>query len=69
MDRSTKYKARLVVKGFTQKEGIDFNEIFSHVVKHCSIKMLLAIVVQQALQLHHIDVETTFLHGDLEETI
>ena len=40
------YKVRLVAKGYAQKEGIDYNEIFSPIGKHTSIWMLLAIVVQ-----------------------
>ncbi|KAK3022503.1 hypothetical protein RJ639_046780 [Escallonia herrerae] len=64
-----KYKARLVVKDFTQKEGIDYNEIFSPVVKHTSIRMLLAVVALYNLELEQIDVKTTFLHGELKEQI
>ena len=62
-------KAVLVAKGFSQKEGIDYNEIFSPVVKHSSIHVLLALVAQFDLELQKLDVKTTFLHGDLEETI
>jgi len=64
-----RYKARLVAKGFTQVEGIDYNEIFSPVVKHCTIRILMAIVNQFNLELEQMDVKTAFLHGDLEETI
>ena len=64
-----RYKARLVAKGFTQVKGIDYNEIFSTVVKHCSIRILMAIVNQFNLELEQMDVKTAFLHGDLEETI
>jgi len=46
-----RYKASLVAKGFTQVEGIDYNEIFSPVVKHCSIRVLIAIVNMYDLEL------------------
>ncbi|KAH9800568.1 hypothetical protein KPL71_000711 [Citrus sinensis] len=65
----SRYKARLVARGFTQKEGIDFNEIFSPVVKHSSIRILLAIMALFDLELEQMDVKTAFLHGNLEEKI
>jgi hypothetical protein len=59
----------LVAKGYAQKEGIDYNEVFSPVVKHSSIHILLALVAQFDLELAQLDVKTVFLHGDLEEEI
>jgi len=58
-----------VVKGFAQKKGIDFDEIFSPVVKMTSIRTILSLVVVQDLHLEQLDVNTTFLHGDLQEEI
>ncbi|KAE8665322.1 Detected protein of unknown function [Hibiscus syriacus] len=56
-------------KGYDQKEGINYNEVFSPVVKHSSIRILLALVAQLNLELAQLDVKTAFLHGDLEEEI
>ena len=64
-----RYKPRLVAKGFTQREGVDFNEIYSLVVKHTPIRVLLAFVNQYDLELEQMDVKTAFLHGNLEERI
>lgn len=64
-----RFKSRLVAKGFTQREGVDFNEVFSPVVKHCSIRILLAMVAKYGMILEQLDVKTAFLHGELEETI
>ena len=63
-DGSKRYKARLVVK-----QGIDYFEIFSPVVKITTIRIVLAIVATEDLFLEQLDVKTAFLHGDLEEDI
>lgn len=59
----------MIERGYTQEERIDYNEVFSPVVKHSSIQILLAIVAQFDLKLVHLDVKTAFLHRDLEEKI
>ena len=45
-EKEVRYKARSVAKCYTQKEGVDYNEVFSLVVKHSSIRILLALVAQ-----------------------
>nr|XP_015638684.1 uncharacterized protein LOC107281003 [Oryza sativa Japonica Group] len=64
-----RYKARLVAKGYSQIPGIDFNDVFSPVVKHSSIRTLLSIVAMHDYELEQMDVKTAFLHGELEEDI
>lgn len=56
-------------KGFTPVEGIDYYEIFSHVVKHCSIRLLIATMNHYNLELKKMYMKTAFLYGDIEETI
>ena len=68
-DKIVKYKARLVAKGFNQKKEIEFNEIFSPVVKVSSIRVILGMTASLDLELEQLDVKTAFLHGDLEEEI
>ena len=64
-----KYKARLVAKGFTQVQGVDYGETFSPVARLSSVRIMLAFAVQLNVQLDHLDVETAFLNGDLDEEI
>ena len=64
-----RFKARLVVEGFNQKKGIDFDEFFSPVVKMTSIHTVLGLAASLNLEVEQMDVKTAFLHGDLEEEI
>jgi hypothetical protein len=62
-----KYKVRLVAKGYSQVEGIDFGEFVSHVAKLTSIRFMLSISFAFDFELEQMDMKTTFLHGDMEE--
>lgn len=62
-----RYKAKLVVKGFSQKRGIDYDEIFSLVVKMTLIRVLLGVAITMDLEIEQLDVKSAFFHGDLEE--
>ncbi|GJY90752.1 retrotransposon protein, putative, ty1-copia subclass [Tanacetum coccineum] len=64
-----RYKARLVAHGFTQRAGTDYNEVFSSVVRHTSIRLILALTACKDYELEQLDVKTAFLHGNLEEVI
>lgn len=68
-DNSVRYRARLVAKGFTQKPGIDYDETFSPVVRHSTLRLLFALSVQLDLNVTHLDVKTAFLNGILNEDI
>ena len=62
-----KYKARFVVKGFSQKEEIDYEETFALVARYTSIQAVISVATQMGQQIHQMDVKTTFLNGELEE--
>ncbi|GKV22443.1 hypothetical protein SLEP1_g32316 [Rubroshorea leprosula] len=64
-----RYKARLVIKGYAQKLGIDFDEVFSPVVRMTTIRVVLALAASLDLELEQLDVKIAFLHGDLNEEI
>ena len=63
------HKARWVVKGFEQREGLDYNETFASVVKPMSYKALFAIAAAKDLEIEQMDVKTAFLYGAIEEDI
>ena len=58
-----RFKARLVAKVYSQRKGVDYDEIFSPVVKHTSIKAVLVFVGHYDMVLEQMDVKTAFLHS------
>ena len=64
-----KHKAKFVAKGFSQKEGIDYDETFASVARYISIKTIIAIASAMGWKLHQMDVKTTFLNGVIEEEV
>ena len=63
------FKARLMAKGYTQREGVDYEETFSLVAMLKSIRILLSIAVIHDYEVWQMDVKTAFLNGHLDETI
>ncbi|GJX99334.1 ribonuclease H-like domain-containing protein [Tanacetum coccineum] len=65
----SRYKARLVVNGSTQLEGVDVDRPFSPIVKPRTIRTVLSLAVSRHWPIHQPDVKNAFLHGDLTETV
>ena len=65
----SKYKARLVPKGFHQQPGFDFKETFSPVVKPITIRTILTLATSFHWDLQQIDINNAFLNGKLEKTV
>ena len=63
------YKANLVYKLFSQVQGFDYTEKFTRVAKMDSIKLVLAIVASKHWKVHHMDVKSAFIHGEIKEEI
>jgi hypothetical protein len=64
-----RYKARLVIKGYSQKEGEDFFYTYSTVARLTTIRVLLSLSASHGLLIHQMDVKITFLNGELDEEI
>ena len=64
-----KYKARFFPRGFSQIEGIDYEETFSPVARYSSIRTILALSVQMGWHIHQMDVKITFLNEIIEEEV
>jgi len=66
---NNKYNIRFIVKGYKQKEGLDYFDIYSPILRITSIHMLIVIAALNNLEIHQIDVKTVFLKVDLDEEI
>jgi histone deacetylase 1/2 len=64
-----RYKARWVVRGFTQQHGMDYTETFSPVVKPATIRLVISLATAHSWPIHQLDVKNSFLNGDLQETV
>uniref|UniRef100_A0ACD5ZTS1 Uncharacterized protein n=1 Tax=Avena sativa TaxID=4498 RepID=A0ACD5ZTS1_AVESA len=64
-----KHKARLVVKGYAQRQGVDFDEVFAPVARMETVRVLLGLAAHGGWEVHHMDVKSAFLNGDLSEEV
>jgi hypothetical protein len=64
-----KHKARLVACSFVQREGIDFDDTFAHMARMEYVRLHFALAAQEGWCVHHMDVKSAFLNGDLKEEV
>ena len=64
-----KYKARFVSQGFSQVEGIDYEETFAPITRYSSFRSILAFSAQMGWQIHQLDVKAVFLNGFIDEEV
>jgi hypothetical protein len=64
-----KYKARFVARGFSWVEGIDYEETFVPIARYTSIHTIISLAASMGWRLHHMDVKTSFLNGEIEEEV
>ena len=65
-DEDGRFKARLGAQGYSQKKGVDYDEVFSPVARYTSVRSLLALANAEDLEIHQMDVKTDFLNGSLD---
>lgn len=65
----SKHKARLVVKGYSQRHRIDYSEVYAPVARMDTVRLIIALAAQRGWKLHQLDVKSAFLHGELEEDV
>lgn len=68
-DEVVKYKARIVARGFVQKQGVNFDEVFAPVTRLETVRLLLALAAKNSWEVHHLDVKSAFLNGELLEEV
>ena len=64
-----RYKARLVVKGYAQQKGIDYDETFAPTSRASTVRSLVAVAAYHGWKVHQMDIKTAFLNGDLQEEV
>jgi hypothetical protein len=64
-----KYKARLVVKGYSQQYGVDYTEVFTPVARMETIQLVVALAAQRGWAIYQLDVKSAFLYGELNEEV
>jgi hypothetical protein len=64
-----KYKARFVARGFSQVEGVDYDETFAPVARYSSIRSVVSIAAEMGWKIHQMDVKTAFLNGVLDQEV
>lgn len=62
-------KAKLIAKGFSQQEGVDYSETFSHVIKLTTVRVILTLATISNWEVRQLDSKNAFLHGDLQESV
>lgn len=65
----SRYKARLVIKGFKQTKGIDYHEVYAPVIRYSSIRYLIGLAAKYKLKIHQMDAISAFLQGVVDEEI
>ena len=69
-DRSIeKYKARIMARGFSQREGVDYDETFAHVAHFTTIRTIIALASAMRWRLYQMDAKIAFLNGEIEKEV